>query len=188
MEIEIWKDIKGYEGLYQVSSEGRVKSLNYKRTREEKILKAGIQQQGYQHVVLSKEGKVTTFRVHRLVCQAFKNLDINDKKAVILHRDNNPSNNTLDNLEVGDQSENILQAFREGRKKASHLGKFGKDNHLSKEIAQFTLEDEFIRVWPSMINASRELKINHGNISSCCTGKHKSAGGFKWLFNICPLI
>lgn len=190
MEIEeIWKDVKNYEGLYQVSNMGNVKSLNYQGKIREKILKPGSNNKGYQFYNLYKEGKVANIFVHRLVCQAFKGLDITDKKEVVLHLDNNPANNNLSNLEVGDQSENILQAYRENRMKSpkAQLGKFGKDNHLSKQVAQFTLENEFIRVWDSMSDIERELGIYHGSISACCTGQRNKAGGYKWIFNTCQL-
>ena len=104
LKNEIWRDIEGYEGSYQVSNLGRVKSLfreagtvNKKYTCKEKILKPRRQKRDYYAVMLWKDGKSRQFRVHRLVAQAF--IPNPDNLPVINHKDENPSNNEADNLE-----------------------------------------------------------------------------------------
>lgn len=110
--IEIWKDIEGYEGLYEVSSYGRVRSLQ--RTRKgsygsirivyEKILNHKIDKDGYHTVSLSKEGKMKYIRVHRLVAQAF--IPNPDNLPQVNHRDEDKSNNCVENLEWCDAKYN----------------------------------------------------------------------------------
>jgi len=109
MPKEIWKDIPEYEGLYQVSNFGRVKALNYHRTKEEKIIipsKSGR----YLHVNLYKNGKSKTYSVHKLVLKAF----IGDSILDCNHKDGIKSNNYLNNLEYCTHNENIKHAVETG--------------------------------------------------------------------------
>lgn len=120
-ELEIWKDIKGYNGLYQVSNFGRVKSLkricnkgkgNY--NRKEKIRKLLIQKKvncktDYWRVGLSKNSKVTYYAVHRLVAVAF--IENPDNKPYVNHKDGNGLNNRAENLEWVTNSENQLYSL-----------------------------------------------------------------------------
>lgn len=101
--MEIWKDIKGYEGLYQVSNLGRVKSLNYLGHHKEMIKKPSLQKKTtmkssqYYQTVLYKNGKAKTVTVHRLVAEAF--IPNPDNLPQVNHIDHNPLNNKVDNLE-----------------------------------------------------------------------------------------
>jgi hypothetical protein len=104
---EIWKDIQGFEGLYQVSNFGNI--FNVKRNTERKL--------GYDRYIkirLCKENKKTTIGVHRLVALHF--LENPDNKPYVCHKDNNPHNNHFSNLYWGTQKENIQQAVRDGRR------------------------------------------------------------------------
>lgn len=94
---QIWKDIPGYEGKYQVSNTGEVRSLNYNGTRKSKVLKQGTDKDGYKRVHLYKNGKNKNYLVHRLVAQAF--LPNPNNYPIINHKDENPSNNYYKNLE-----------------------------------------------------------------------------------------
>ena len=96
MDKEIWKDIKGYENLYQVSNKGQVKSLNWERSGKERILKPGKGDDRYLQVVLSKDGKKKTIRVHQLVAEAFVENPKGEK--YIDHLDGNNRNNNAENL------------------------------------------------------------------------------------------
>jgi len=101
--MEIFKDIPGYEGIYQVSDLGRVKSLKFNK---EKILKPGVNNHGYYTVVLCK-GKRKTINVHQLVAMAFLNHEPCGYNGLIVdHKDNNPLNNRLSNLQLISQREN----------------------------------------------------------------------------------
>ena len=95
---EIWKDINEYEGKYQISNLGRVKSLNYARRKQERILKPGIQKKtGYISVTLLKERKKKTKTIHRLVAETF--IPNPENLHQINHKDENKQNNCVDNLE-----------------------------------------------------------------------------------------
>lgn len=102
---ETWKDIKGYEGLYQISNMGNVKSLNYNRTKEERIKKPGVDSNGYLRVILCREGNCKTLFVHRLVLMTFAPISNMDKFDVN-HKDENKQNNCLSNLEWCDRKYN----------------------------------------------------------------------------------
>lgn len=174
--MEEWKDIEGYEGLYQISSEGRVKSLERFRKGKhnslvfvnEKILKGVKDKDDYLKVILYKEGKVKTHKIHRLVASAF--LPNPDNLLEINHIDENKQNNCLDNLEFCDRSYNINFGSRTERMAKSH----------SKPVLQFTKEMEFVRKWESGTQVQRELGFYGTSITKCCKGKLKSAYGFVW--------
>jgi hypothetical protein len=105
--IEQWKDIPGYEGLYQVSNMGNVKSLNYNRSGREKLLNLNPNNQGYLNVGLSKNGKQRSIKIHRLVAIAFLDHQADGTMNVVVnHIDNNKSNNRVDNLELVSQRHN----------------------------------------------------------------------------------
>lgn len=165
---EIWKDIEGYEGLYQISSLGKVKSLNYRHTGKEKILKLCKDKDGYLQVCLCKDGKVKCCRIHRLVASAF--LPNPDNLSEINHIDENKQSNCLDNLEYCDRSYNTNFGTRNERVAKA----------LSIPILQFTKKGEFIRRWDSTMDVKRELGFCHSDISRCCKGKLKTCGGYVW--------
>ena len=104
MLFEIWKDIEGYEGLYQVSNLGRVKSLKVSKIKSERIRKSYQQSSGYISIVLCKNGKVTNHKIHRLVANAF--IDNPDNLPEVNHMDEDKTNNCVDNLEWCDSSYN----------------------------------------------------------------------------------
>lgn len=118
---EIWKDIEGYEGLYQVSNYGKVKILPKFRNNgtngyvsKEKLMKQCKHNLGYLFVVLSKNGKYKHFYVHRLLTQAF--IPNPDNKPHVNHIDGNKQNNSIDNLEWCTAKENVIHAFKTGLK------------------------------------------------------------------------
>lgn len=139
MDREIWKDIPEYEGLYQISNYGRVKSLDTiinckgarnidKHLRHGRILKQSLNQKGYYYVNLSKNGKIKNVRIHRLVAKCF--VDNPSNLKLINHIDGNKENNYYINLEWCDYSHNIKEAYRIGLKKKP---KYFGINQLKKE-------------------------------------------------------
>ena len=167
---EIWKDIDGYEGLYQVSNLGNVKSLNYRHTGKERILKPGNNGLGYLQVNLCKNRKTRHFTIHRLVAKAF--LENPDNKSDVNHKDEDKTNNCVDNLEWMTRKDNINYG--------THNERMAKSR--SKSVLQFTKNGKFVKEWPSVIQIERDLGFSSGNISQCCNGKYKSAYEYIWKF------
>lgn len=113
---EIFKDIKGYEGMYQVSNFGNIKSVSRFNSKTEKFLKFDINKKthtNYLRATLSKDNKIKKFQVHRLVAEAF--IDNPDNKQFVNHIDNNGENNTVANLEWCSHSENMKHSQKQGR-------------------------------------------------------------------------
>lgn len=179
---EEWKDIECYNGLYQVSNLGRVKSLNYKRTGKEKILKQCKSTKGYFHVSLYKNSEKKTLKVHKLVAAAF--IHNPDGKPHIDHINTIKYDNRVCNLRWCTAKENMNNPIsrKHFQVNAHFAGKIGKDNCNSKAVYQYSLDGKLIRKWDSMMDVQRELGFIAGNISKCCLGKIKTAYGYKWKY------
>lgn len=163
---EIWKDVNGCNGLYQVSNEGRVKSMNYNHTNNEKILKQCTVNGGYKQVVLFYNSKRKRKMVHRLVAEAFISNPLNLPQ--VNHKDENKENNCVDNLEWCDCSYNINYGTR--------------NDKISKPVLQYTKDGTLVNTFKSVREAERETKLWHCSISACCKGKLKTTGGFIWKY------
>ena len=188
---EIWKDIPGYEGIYQVSSLGRIKRLRFingkYNFKKEKLIKPVIDG-GYCKVTLCKNGKYKNYPIHRLVLLTFKS----DSKLQIDHINGNKQDNSLANLEYVTSKENIKRAFNIGLQKSIKEKNYngwlkGIKNHIknaSKQVIQFNENYEIIKVYDSIADASRENNIPTGNISKCCKKEkgHITAGGYIWRY------
>jgi len=176
---EIWKDIKGYEGRYQVSNMGRVKSLERVTIRKdgsklpvkERILKPCTKPNGYLQVVLcASSGKRETPKIHRLVCEAFHENPKN--KPCVNHIDENKANNVASNLEWCTYEENLNHGTHNARSAKAR----------SKPVGQYTLEGELVKVWQSTMEVERELGFLNGNISAAARGEYKAAYGYVWKY------
>lgn len=178
---EIWKDIENYEGLYQISNLGNVKSLekelkiksknqykqfDMKLLFKGKMLKPSLKSSGYYYVCLTRDKKTKYYAIHRLVAQTF--LDNPNNYNYINHKDENKLNNCVDNLEwcsakyncnYGDRTNKIIQK-------------------LNVKILQYDLNGNFIKEWASIKDATETLKIR--NISQVVNNKRNKAGGFIW--------
>lgn len=174
--MEIWRDIKGYEGLYQVSNYGRVKSLNYNHTKKEGIMKAALDGGGYLHLRLHKNGKRKNFFVHRLVADAF--LPNPDNFPIVNHKNEKPSDNRVENLEWCDVKYNNNYGTRNER-----ISKTQINGKKSKPVLQFTLDGTFVREWPSTHEAGRN-GFKQAHVSACCRGntRLKTYKGFIWKY------
>lgn len=175
MNNEIWKDIKGFEGLYQVSNLGNVKSLEFNnRTtnhqKREKLLKSFGNKLGYQRVVLYKNKTKKQILVHRLVAEVF--IPNPNNLPQVNHKDENPANNCIDNLEWCSHKYNCNYGnFKEKVSKG-----------IKKSVIQFTKDFQYLRTWEGMIDVERQLGISCSLISMCCKGKLKTAGGYRWQY------
>ena len=176
---EIWKDIKGYEGLYQVSDKGRVKSLEHVTIRKngsklpvkERILKPVQNQNGYLRVNLyDSSGKMKKFLVHRLVCEAFHENPENN--PCVNHIDENKTNNVVSNLE--------WCTYKENNNHGTHNAKVAKA--LSRPVGQYTLDGKLVKVWQSTHEVQRQLGFDNSHISKAVRGKLKTAYGYVWKY------
>lgn len=179
--MEKWKTIGGYEGLYEVSNQGRVKSLERVdcrgRKRKERVLKPQKLRTNHLLVCLYKNGLGKQFLVHRLVAQAF--IENPDNLPEVNHRDENPSNNSAENLEWCTPKYNTNYGTGIQRMREKQLNSPSK----SKCVYQYSIAGEFIREWPSTISVQRELGFSFGNIANCCRGIRNTAYGFKWCYS-----
>lgn len=132
--MEVWKDIKGYEGLYQVSNEGRIKSLGGDRYKAIRILNGNISEQGYNRVNLFKDGKPKTFNIHRLVAEAF--IPNPENKPCIDHCNTIRNDNRVENLKWCTYSENIQNPIT--IKRMSDTGKLLNATRKRNNLGQFT--------------------------------------------------
>ena len=189
MEKGIWKDIRGYEWMYQISDFGRVKSLarmvkhmGYSRIHSQRILKPSKSPAGYWTATLSKDRNHVYKTIHRLVAVAFI---INPEcKPQVNHKNGIKTDNRLENLEWVTQSENMQHAYRTGLQKPCKNQKIGAAKYCvenySKPVLQLGLSGELINNFPSIAEATRQTGVT--NIGACCLGKFKAASGFKWEF------
>ncbi len=195
---EVWKNVKGYEGRYQISNLGRVKSLIAPNGKPvEKILKPGVSPQGYLFVSLCKNYKTKSFRIHRLVAQAFiPNLE---DKPQVNHKNGIKSDNKVSNLEWSTPKENTKHAFENGlasnkgkrnpmygkkgilcpnygkklsdssRKKLSESRK-GSNNPAARSVICITTGE----IFKTIKEAEEKYKLSKGDVSKCCLGKQKT--------------
>ena len=169
--IEIWKDIKDYEGLYQISNLGRIKSLyNYRRDGTN-ILKPKIKH-GYYQIGLRKNGIRKFYNVHRLVAIAF--IPNPNNLPCVNHKDENKLNNNINNLEWCTIAYNNTYGTRIERV----VKKTGK------HVIQFDLQNNQIKEYISISQAAREMNTSAGNIYNCCMNKpnYNHVKGYKWKF------
>ena len=186
---EIWKDIPNYEGYYQVSNLGRIKSIKRKvkyqnsfRNVKEKIKGTFIGKQGYERVELSKNKINKKYNVHRIVANVFIPNPLN--KETVNHINGIKTDNRVENLEWATKSENILHAYKTGLSKNSEKQRnavklYCKENKI-KPIIQLDLDGNFIKEWKSATEVMNVLNINRKSISNCIRKQSKTAGGFKW--------
>ena len=169
---EIWKDIVGYKGLYQVSNLGRVRSLgrfdSLNRWHDGKILSDCDNGNGYRVVGFNVDGKQKLFTVHRLVALAF--IPNQTNRNCINHIDGNKSNNSVENLEWCTSSENMIHAVNKGL-----LDDFGRKKILCVETGQ---------IFNSIKEAEKWVGVKGSRISNVCRLKRgcKTCGGYHWRY------
>ena len=198
---EIWKDIEGYEGIYQVSNLGNVRSLNYKNTGETRILKTRINRCGYICVCLGRKRK--DFKVHRLVAIAF--IPNPENKPCVDHINAIRTDNRVENLRWVTHEENMnnplsREHMSEAFKGEKHpmYGRRGKDNpnfgkKHTEEFKQARRGEnnphakeiycvELDRKFTTIKQASEEFGLDNSAIVRCCKGKQKTCGSYHWMY------
>lgn len=174
---ENWKDIAGYEGLYQVSDKGRIKSIcSHVRLQNGELMKKKphiLKPQnrcGYRCVNLFKDGSLHTVNIHRLVAESF--LPNPHNYPVVNHKDENKTNNNVGNLEWCSHVYNLNYGTAKRRRAISQ----------GKVVLQLDKNGVLIKRHLTLMDACRETSINFQNISLCCNNKRKTAGGYCWKF------
>lgn len=207
--MEIWKDIKGYEGKYQVSNEGRVRSLYNRGVKREKILSLLNHPSGYSVITLSFNGIHKQYLVHRLVAMAF--IDNPNGYEFVNHKDENKKNNNVDNLEWCTKSYNSIYYLNKDPERKKEYAKRFRDkttNELTssytrknvvhantRKVAQMSVSGEVINTFDNSIDASQKTGINYSLITRACRlnesgriKKHKRVSdqyvskGFVWKY------
>lgn len=190
--MEEWRDVKGYEGVYQVSNLGNIKRLErisnfnsinqykeYKVNRniKERIKKVTKNQCGYYQTVLYKEGKKKNALVHRIVAEAF--LPNIENKRTVNHIDGNKLNNNVNNLEWATYSEQLIHLNNVLGKK-SVISKKCRDKSSEKLRRKVKRSDG--KIYNSVIEASKDSNVHSGNIVRCCKGILNKTGGYSWEY------
>ena len=171
---EEYKDIEGYENLYQISSLGNVKSLNKRKGR---ILKPAKNNKGYLRVGLCKQGKRKMYLVHRLVTSAF--IENPNNLPQVNHKDEDKTNNAVENLEFCDAKYNNNYGTRNIRAAESNT-----NNPKQVKQGKQVLCLETNKIYPSLKEVQRQTGFAKSNISNACNGKLKQAYGYHWVFLI----
>lgn len=165
--MEVWKDVPGYEGKYQVSNLGNVKSMSWHLKKEERLLKQCCDRRGYPMCYLFKDGRRKTFSVHRLVAVAFiPNLDC---KPQVNHINGNKVDNRAENLEWCTNMENQSHAVDTNLKSSVKILQFDRNGNLVKE-------------WPSMAKAAKAVGVTRESIFACCNGTSRSCKNYIWRY------
>ncbi len=171
--MEEWKDI-GYEGLYQVSNFGRVKSLERVisgKKYKEKILTCR-NKHGYPVVALCKDGAHKFVRVHRIVAQTFIENPLSLPE--VNHLDGNKNNNRVTNLEWCTGRDNKIHAWVTGLAK--------KPKPISKKPVEQLVGNKVIATYVAIVIAAEINRLDEGSICDCCRGKRQTVGGYGWRY------
>lgn len=185
--MEEWRDIKGYEELYQVSNLGRVKSMDRSIKRvingkevlfqlPSRILFQWKNSKGYYSVVIGSKADRKTYKVHRLVAEAF--IPNPSNLPQVNHKDEDKSNNRVDNLEWCTNKYNCN--YGTYKSKLSEKFRNRVPCWLVKGVCQYSMDGKFIKEFKSLREAAREVITSPSNISMCCKGVYSSCKGYKW--------
>ena len=185
--MEVWRDIEGYEGLYQVSNLGNIKSLafgpkNHPNVQpQERLLKISKSSTGYMHVQLYKEGISSTKLVHKLVASTF--IDNPYNKPEVNHIDSNRTNNNVENLEWVTRTENMRHAANNRIRKQTNQN--NKESRIKKrgkyQVLQYTPDGKFVNIWNSVSDVVEFYKCDKYGIYRSIAGKNKTSICYRWL-------
>lgn len=169
--IETWKAVKGYEGLYEVSSLGNVRNSN-----TSKVLRSCKHRSGYLSVMLYKDGRPKRINIHRLVATAF--LSNPNGYKLVNHIDENKGNNIAENLEWCSCEHNM----RHGTARARMSKKRGHGSRKGRPVAQIGNDGKVLATFKSIASAARETGTARTSIWECCNGIHMKANNTRWVY------
>lgn len=172
---EIWKDIDGYEGMYQVSSLGRVKTLARYKVKE-CIRKLVSDKNGYMTVRLTYKKVGKTYKIHRLVATAF--ISNPEGYNEVNHKNEKKDDNRVENLEWCDKTYNVNYGTANSRRRAHSIN----CSFTSKRVVQKSLSGEVIAIYPSLSEAHRKTGFSMASLSLCCNGKIRKSYGYNWEY------
>lgn len=183
---EIWKDIQGWEGIYQVSNLGKIKSLKRQTKnqfgKEDAIRKLDKTKNGYLLVMLRDGCKNKNVAVHRLVAQAF--LANPHNYPVINHIDGVKTNNVLENLEWCTYSYNSKHNYKIGlqKGKTNNKGKFGELATFKRPVVQMDLNGNVLAKYITLTEACKATGADRSHMAKVCRGKLKKTAGYRWAY------
>lgn len=160
----LWKAIDT-DSEYEVSDTGLIRKVH--------MMKLFTDRDGYQRVSITENGKPRQTGIHRLILHAFDPRE-NEDELEVHHKDGNPQNNNLENLEWVTHEENIKYIPPEKLKSSTQF--------IARPITQMNLDGQVIAVFPSAYEAYKQTNCNHRHISEVCQGKRRTTGGFKWKY------
>lgn len=186
---EVWKDVVGYEGLYQVSNCGGIRIVRVGSPYYMKLMSCLKSNKGYYTVMMSdRNGKKKRRSVHRMVAEAF--IENPNNYPQVNHKDEDKTNNRVDNLEWCSAQYNTKYYYDRHPEKSigatrvnakgcphPHTGK-----RMSLRVLQMTLDGEIICEWDNSRSVFRETGMSDWSVSQCCRGVWKTAYGFKWRY------
>lgn len=170
---EDWAYVRMFEGIYIISTRGKVISI-----AKNVVMWQGKMKNGYSTIKLSKKGKLQTFLVHRVILIAFRGID--KIRNTGNHLDGVKSNNFLYNLEWATSSENLKHAFANGL----NLAAIGHNHVSARPIEQLRLDGSFVKKWSCAYEAARFFKVDKRAITSVLRGKTNTSCGYKWEYHI----
>lgn len=176
----VWKQIEGFEGLYEVNNFGKV------RNNKGEIKKQGIKRTNgtcYKTVKLWKNGQYHTKYIHRLIAEAF--IPNPDNLPFINHKDEDGTNNSIDNLEWCTREYNVNYGTAKERRAKKIRG---RESEKRKAVLQYDLNGNFVAYYPAITIAASELGCSTTEISSVCNGKRRTARGFIWKYEDCGAV
>jgi hypothetical protein len=182
--MEEWKDIKGFEGMYQISDKGRLRS--FKKMVQPLILSVKNSKGWYLSIILCRDRKRVTVRIHRLVAEAF--VPNPEGKPEVNHKDGNKQNNDASNLEWVTDRENVIHAVKQVPSMLSGINHYNKFVR-PKPVQQLSLSGNILAEFPTAKEAQRATGVCRRNILQVANKTEykpgmmrKQAGGFVWRF------
>lgn len=186
---ETWKPINGFEGYYEASNLGKIRSLSrivkhknrgHKQFKRGKQIKFFLNHKGYPQVDLRNQHKRLSTSVHRIIAKTF--IENHGNKPQVNHKNGIKTDNRSVNLEWCTPGENVRHAYRMGLSSSPMKGKFGADHNRSRPVVMMTKKRDEIQRFDSLTMANKITGVNTGNIQSACCGRANTAGGYLWEY------